>query len=244
MCPIEKGTSLSSEAFILEDMSTPSTTRTTQRLTLVTLVILALALVGFIVYRQVAPQGSATTPASGDIDVSGQPMLGQEDAPVEIAVFEDFKCPACRFFDENVFPEVKRELIDTGQARIYFLNYPFIGPDSTTAAIAGECVYNENPEAFWDYKTYVFRSQGDESEAWATPAVLADIARNNLSGLDADALQSCTADKTYAEQVSTEKAMGDAAGVQGTPSIFVDGQRLESFEFSAVQTAVKNAQAD
>ncbi len=225
-------------------MSTPRNTRTAQRLTLVTLIVLAVALVGFIVYRQVAPQTSATTPASGDLDVNGQPMLGQEDAPVEIAVFEDFKCPACQFFDENVFPEVKRELIDTGQARIYFINYPFIGPDSTTAAKAGECVYNQDPEAFWDYKTYLFRSQGPESEEWATPAFLADVARNNLPNLDADALQSCTGEDTYAEQVSSEKAMGDAAGVQGTPSVFINGQRLESFEFSAIQTAVEDAQAN
>ena len=226
-------------------MATPRTTRTAQRLTLVTLIVLALALVGFIVYRQVAPPTStAATTASGAIDVSGQPLLGQADAPVEIVAFEDFKCPACRFFDENVFPEVKRKLVDTGQAKFYFINYPFIGPDSTTAALAGECVYNQNPQAFWDYKTYVFRSQGPESQAWATPAFLAGIARDNLPDINADALQSCTADKTYAEQVSADRAMGDAAGVQGTPSVFVNGQRLSDFQFSTIQTAVESAQAN
>ncbi len=224
-------------------MSTQRTTRTAQRLTLVTLIVLAVGLVAFLVYRQVAPTPVAAA-ASGDLDLSGQPVLGQEDAPVKIAVFEDFKCPACRFFDENVFPEVKRELIDTGQARVYFLNYPFLGPDSTTAAIAGECVYNQDPEAFWDYKTFVFRSQGPESEEWATPAFLADIARNNLPGIDADALQSCIAGGTYTEQVASERSMGDAAGVQGTPSVFVDGQRLENFEFAAIQLAVEEAQAN
>ena len=55
-------------------------------------------------------------------------MLGQEDAPVEIAVFEDFKCPACQFFDAEVMPQIERELIDTGQARIYLCQLPFYRP--------------------------------------------------------------------------------------------------------------------
>ena len=224
-------------------MATSRPNRTAQRLTLVTLIVLALALAGFIVYRQVAPTQTASA-VSSDISVEGQPMLGQADAPVEIVAFEDFKCPACRYFDENVFPEVKRNLIDTGQVKFYFINYPFIGPDSATAAQAGECVFNQNPQSFWDYKTYLFRSQGPESEEWATPAFLAGVARDNLPDINADALQSCISDKTYAEQVSADRTMGDAAGVQGTPSIFVEGQRLESFQFDAIQTAVKTAQTN
>jgi len=217
-----------------------------RRLTLITLIVLALVAVGVIVYFQVAPQGNATTGTDtgtgGELDLSGQPVLGSPDAPAEIAVFEDFKCPACQFFDAEVMPQVERELVETGQARVYFLNFPFIGPDSTTAAIAGECVYEQDPAAFWDYKTFVFRAQGPESEEWATPAFLADIARNNLPGIDADALQSCIEDETYAERVAAEREMGDAAGVQGTPSVYVNGELLESFEFATIQAAVENAQ--
>lgn len=223
-------------------MATPTPTQSTaQRLTLVTLVILALGFVGFLVYRQFAPQETATVDASGEIDLTGQPMLGDENAPVAIAVFEDFKCPACQFFDAEVMPQLERELIDTGQARLYFINYPFLGPDSTTAAIAGECLHEQDPAAFWEYKTLLFRSQGPESEAWATPAFLADVARDNLPDIDADALQACTEAETYTEQVAADRAMGDAAGVQGTPSVFIDGELQESFQFADIQSAVAAA---
>lgn len=214
--------------------------KTAQRLTLVTLIALALGLVGFTAYRQVAPQAAAQN-VSSKLELDGQPLLGDPNAPVAIAVFEDFKCPACQYFDAEVMPQIERELIDTGRARFYFLNYPFIGPDSTTAAAAGECVYNQDPEAFWDFKTYVFRSQGSESEQWATPAFLADVARNNLPDLDADALQSCTEDKTFAENVAADRAMGEAAGVQGTPSVFINGQLQESFQFADIKSAVEAA---
>lgn len=219
---------------------TPNTSA--QRLTLVTLAVIALVVVGVIVYFRVAPQQSQTSSASSDIDVTDQPMLGEESAPAEIAVFEDFKCPACQFFDAEVMPQLERELIDTGQARIYFFNFPFIGADSTTAAIAGECVYRQDNAAFWDYKTFVFRSQGPESEAWATPAALAEIARANVPSIDADALQSCTEDETYAEQVSDDQAMGNSAGVSGTPTVFVNGVAMENFEFATIQEAVAAAQ--
>lgn len=222
-------------------MANPSPKASTQRLTLITLVILALIAVGVIVYFQVAPDQSSAGPSS-DIDVTDQPMLGDESAPVEIAVFEDFKCPACQFFDAEVMPQIERELITTGQARIYFFNYPFIGPDSTTAAIAGECVYRQDNAAFWDYKTFVFRSQGPEAEAWATPTALTDIARANVPSIDADALQSCIEAETHAEQVSADRAAGESAGVSGTPTVFVDGRALENFEFATVREAVASAQ--
>lgn len=223
-------------------MSHLSPNSSAQRLTLVTFIVLALIAVGAIVYFRVAPQQQATVEASGELDLTGQPRLGQEDAPVEIAVFEDFKCPACQFFDAEVMPQIERELIGTGQAKLYFLNYPFIGPDSTVAATAGECVYEQNEAAFWNYKNFVFRAQGPESQEWATPAFLTDIARNNLPAVDADALQSCIEDETYAERVASEREMGTAAGVQGTPSVFVNGERVEDFQFATIQAAVEEAQ--
>lgn len=230
-----------SSSYKLRHMANPSSKAPAQRLTLITLVVLALVIVGVIVYFQVAqPQSQAST-VSADITLTDQPVLGAEDAPVEIAVFEDFKCPACKYFDENVHPQIKRELIDTGKARIYFLNFPFIGPDSRTAALAGECVYNQNNDAFWEYKTFVFRSQGPESQEWATPAALADIARANVPAIDADAMQSCTEQATYDDQVTADYDMGNAAGVSGTPSVYVNGQKLESFDFAAIQSAVNGA---
>lgn len=222
-------------------MANPSSKAPAQRLTLITLVVLALIIVGVIVYFQVAqPQSQAST-VSTDITLTDQPVLGAEDAPVEIAVFEDFKCPSCKHFDEEIYPQVQRELVDTGKARIYFLNFPFIGPDSTTAALAGECVYNQNNDAFWKYKTFVFRSQGPESQEWATPAALADIARANVPEIDADAMQSCTEQATYSDQVNADKAMGNGAGVSGTPTVYVNGQKLASFDFASIEQAVNGA---
>lgn len=225
-------------------MANPRTTAPAQRLTLITLGVLALAILGVILYVRLAPQNTANAAASGELVLEDQPMLGQPDAPVEIAVFEDFKCPACAFFDENVLPQVERELIGTGQARMYFVNYPFLGPDSTTAAIASECAYRQDEAAFWTFKTYIFRSQGDETQEWATPARLAEIARDNVPGLDADELRTCTEEERHADVVQADRELGNRVGVQGTPTVFVDGVALEDFSFETIQAAVQNAQGN
>jgi len=212
-----------------------------QKLTLYTAVVLALLIVGVILYVQLAPQGQAA--ASGGLELEGQPALGQEDAPVQVAVFEDFKCPACAFFDENILPQLRREYVESGEARVYFLNYPFLGPDSTTAAIAGECAYQQDPDAFWDYKTYIFRSQGPESEEWATPERLAEIARTNVPQLDADALESCITEGRFEAAVEADRELGNRLDVQGTPTVFVNGEKVEDLSYEAVRSAVESALA-
>lgn len=103
--------------------------------------------------------------------------------------------------------QIINELVETGQAKMYFMNYQFIGPDSTTVGIAGECAYRQDEAAFWEYKTYTYRSQGPESDEWATPQLLADIARENVPALDADELASCL-DPDLVRQRSEARVVG------------------------------------
>ena len=102
-----------------------------------------------------------------------------------------------------------------------------------------------NPQdevAFWDYKTYVYRAQGPESEAWATPELLVDLAREYVPALDADELASCIDERRFEDAVAADYELGQQAGVDATPTVFVNGQKLESWGFEAVQAAVAAAQ--
>ena len=111
---------------------------TPQRLTLTTVIVLAVALFGLVAWQRLAPQPAAAA-FTGDFDLENQPLLGDPDAPATIVAFEDFKCPVCKAFEDDAYPRIVNELVETGQAKLYFMNYQFLGPDSTTAGIAGEC---------------------------------------------------------------------------------------------------------
>ena len=93
------------------------------------------------------------------IEYEGQPFLGEESAPVAIVEFGDYKCPACKAFDESLFPLIEQEFVETGQAKFYFMNYSFINNDSHRSAQFAETVYQElGNEKFWLSMTYCLAS--------------------------------------------------------------------------------------
>ena len=213
----------------------------TQKLTAYTAIGLIVLIVAAIVYVQFGSGQSSVIAADGNLDLGSQPSLGEEGAPVKIALFEDFKCPACGSFTQSVFPQIERQFVESGQAEVFFVNFPFLGPDSTTAAIASECVYEQDEAAFWDYKTFIFRSQGPESQEWATPELLTQLASDYLPSVNAEELRACIDERRYADRVEAESRMGSAAGVRGTPSVFVNGERVEQSDFNSVNAAVQSA---
>lgn len=219
--------------------STPSGKKNTRNLTIATAVIVIAAIIAVILFVRL---GGSSASAEGAIDYTNHPVMGDPNAPVKVAMFEDFKCPICKHFDEQVLPQLKTDYADTGKAAIYYFDFPFIGPDSTTAAIAGQCAYHQSNAAFWSYMTYLYRSQQDENEIWATSATLAQIAQLYVPDIQLSQFKTCIDNKTYAEAVSSDKALGNRLNVRGTPTIFVNGKEVSS-TYAAVSQAIDRALA-
>lgn len=79
------------------------------------------------------------------IDVTGQPSLGEKDAPVTVVEFGDFKCPSCKTWSEKIYPKLVNDYIETGQVKFSFVSVLFHGEESTLASIAAESVYERTP---------------------------------------------------------------------------------------------------
>jgi protein-disulfide isomerase len=205
-----------------------------QRLTIITAVVLVLAIVGFIIFNRTRPASADQTtapetvaaPDPSKLSYEGQPSMGDPNAPIKLAMFEDFKCPACKNFEDIVWPKLEREYIDSGKVQAFFI-YQQIIPNSTVAGVAGECVFEQNPDLFWDYKTIVYRSQEDERQDWATANKMVELAKTYVPDINADELSTCLSENRYADRIEADKAMGEAIGVQGTPSLFVNGQLVQ-----------------
>ncbi|QLG10637.1 thioredoxin domain-containing protein [Deinococcus sp. D7000] len=195
--------------------------------TLVAVVLIALALFA------VRDKPAAGAGLSADFNLAEVPYMGQADAPVNVVVVEDFKCPACKQFEATVEPELKSKYVDTGKAKMYTLLWPFLAEaarlptdDSKLAAQAALCVYDEGGnDAFGRYKSILFRAQGDESTVWANKSRLKELA-TNVEGIDQGKFATCLDTDATAARVDAMEKQASDAGVNSTPTVFVNGKQV------------------
>lgn len=188
----------------------------TRRLIWFTTVGLLLVLI--IVVLSIQPKAKAAS-----FDYANLPVLGSADAPVKVLEFGDFQCPACKNINELIKPELVKDYIDQGKVAFYFMNLPFIGADSTTAALAAQSVYHQSNDAYWTYFDAIYEHQGAENAGWATAEFLVDLAKQLELPIDYELLQKDIAEATYQSEVEEQFAQGNKLGVDSTPTFFING---------------------
>lgn len=187
--------------------------------------------------------GSQLMPSSSSqqsFDLEGQPVLGNPDANVTIVEFGDYQCPYCQMFEQQIFPQLNNEYIKTGKAKFVFINYAFLGQDSTEAAVAAECVYEQDEEQFWDFHHALYDNQGAEHSGWVTPELVMSVARNSTDNVDYDQLRSCIDNRATSGAVQADNNIAASHGVTGTPTVFVNGKKINRWNnYNALKAAIE-----
>jgi len=152
------------------------------------------------------------------IDLTGQPTLGEDDAKITIIEFSDFQCPYCSKAANGPVKQVITEYVDTGKAKLVFMNYPLgFHQYAQVAAEASECA-NEQGK-FWILHDKIFENQASLSKenlvAWAKELKL-----------DMNMFNGCLNDNKYVQEVQNDMAVAQAVGVQGTPSFLINGNLI------------------
>ena len=122
--------------------------------------VAGLALVGAILFfnqPKVAPVSVSPASAPAGIPSTGH-ILGNAAAPVTIDLFEDFQCPACSQWGQNVFPTLAHNELASGRAKIVFHAFAFIGQESKDAGRAAWAA--EQQGRFWDMWATLYANQG------------------------------------------------------------------------------------
>ncbi|MDB5052629.1 MAG: bdbD [Bacilli bacterium] len=166
----------------------------------------------------------ANQPTKGiAFDYANQPVLGQANAPVKVVEFGDLKCPQCKAFETNIYPQFKKDYIDTGKVQLYFINDSFI-PGSMTPAIAGESIFHQNKDAFWPFYEAIYQNQGEETADWATSDYLVNLAKTEKLPIDFDLLKKDIDNQVYDKTVKADNALANKVHVIGTPTLFINGK--------------------
>jgi len=169
----------------------------------------------------------STNPFKPEIDklkTDLQPSFGTPGAPVVLVEFSDFECPMCKE-EAKVLRDNLLSAYPT-QVRFYFEEFPLdsLHPWARAAAIAGRCIFRQNANAFWDYHDWIFAHQ-DEIKPENLKEKVLDFAKDKQ--LDILQLTRCMDNKETAADVEKAQAMGKEVGVGATPTLFINGRKLE-----------------
>ena len=155
-------------------------------------------------------------PLRFDVNASGRPFLGPASAPVVLVEFSDFQCPYCK----NSSMTLKEVLKQYGsKVRLVYRQFPLsnIHPNAQRAAEASLCAAAQNH--FWEMHDLLFQGQNSLKEE-----DLKDKA--GKLGLDTNAFNACLASTRYDTLIHDDIRAGSAAGVDGTPALFINGRFL------------------
>ncbi len=160
--------------------------------------------------------------------------LGRDTAAVTVIEYGDFQCPVCGRFERDTFPTIRREYVDTGRVRWVFRHFPLrnIHPQAESAGRAAECAAQQGK--FWEYHSQLFANQSALGDADLT-------AYGNAAGLNIAAFDACRASDAVAARVQRDVDSGLALGVAGTPTFFINGERLTGFRSVEVFRATLDA---
>ena len=189
--------------------------------------VVAIVVAAILIVPSLLPAGDVTTVEPGTWPKEAGRSLGDENAPVKIEVYEDFQCPSCKNYTADVEPQVIQDLVATGKVYYTFRHFPFLDDgsvrkESDQAANASMCAAAQN--RFWDYKKILFANwNGENQGAFADNRL---VAFAETLGLDTDAFNKCFQADSYHDEIAADLAAGRMKGVQGTPSVFVNGEHI------------------
>lgn len=173
-----------------------------------------------------------------NVGVGNYPIRGNANAKVTVIEFADFRCPFCEEWFQTIEPNLIKDYVNTGKIQFAWRNYAFLGPASVLAANAGECANEQNQ--FWAFHDYMYQHQPDESDtSMYTVDNLSQIAGN--LGMNQSQFQSCLSSKKYNNLVTKDMTEGQAAGVSGTPTTFINGVSIVgAVPYSQIKAAIDN----
>ncbi len=188
------------------------------------------------------------------IDTQGRPVRGNPNAKVTIVNFDDFQCPYCARMHQELFPGIFDQYKD--KIKIIYVDYPLaqIHPWATHAAVDANCLLSRasgsaNDDAYWDFADRVHSSQqsiGASHDVKQSGTELDKITRDVATkhSIKLDALNACIA-KDDKAAVDKSVAKGDALGISSTPTLFINGEKVEgAMPEEVVKQAIDQALKD
>ncbi len=206
-------------------------------------VLLIGGLLGFGIWMNREVDYEVNEPAAATTDTHAV-QIG--DGPVQIDLYIDYMCPACKQFEETYAADLQR-WVDEGTVTVNY--HPIAILDrlsqgtrySTRAGAAAVCAADTGQQEYLDYTLALYAAQPAENTRGLDDDELVRIGTEEV-GLD-EKWAACVEDETYRGWLDEGTAAAtNEQGVTGTPTAIVDGRLVDSATFAeSVEAAITTA---
>lgn len=183
------------------------------------------------------PAGGETTGAqqadAGYLEVvsfseeNGSVVIGNPDADVELIEYASLTCGHCKDFHIDVLSRIKADYIATGKVKFVFQEFP---TPPIEIALAGFSLARCSGESgYLGFLDDFFASQDDiftSGRAGTIEQTLKDIGERH--GVKESEFENCITNQNYRRAVSESVDYGHSQDVNSTPSLFLDGKKLDT----------------
>src|SRR5206468_475518 len=151
--------------------------------------------------------------------------------PSEFPNYDDFECPYCSRMHQTLFPQLLKEYGD--RVTFIYKDFPLaeIHPWAIHAAVDANCLASQNNDAYWDFADYIHANQTEVNSEKSRDGQFGALDRlamvqGQKHNVDGAKLQSCVkAQKDEAVRASVKE--GSTLGVEATPTLFVNGEKID-----------------
>ncbi len=187
----------------------------------------AVIIAALLIIPSLQPAGDIVTITPHERPMVDGRAMGDPNAPVTIEVYEDFQCPACKTFSEQIEPQVVDTYVATGEVYYIFRHFPFLDDraprnESDQAANASMCARDEN--RFWDYHDILFDNLNGEKQGAFSDNSLVTFAE--ALGLGMESFNQCFVANWKNDETDADLLSGRDSGVTGTLSVFINGRMI------------------
>ncbi len=187
-------------------------------------VLTVLVVAGIVVFgsRSDVPKIEAKAVESPELARSDSLSIGPADAKATLVEFGDFQCPACA----SANPGLKQLVADYGdKIRFVFRHYPLaMHANAQLAARAAEAA--DKQQQFWAMNALLYERQNEWAFQLKPEGTFVKFAKE--LGLDEHAFKQDLTNPALAERIAQDMGDGDALGVDATPTLYLNGEKLGS----------------
>tara|TARA_Y100001954_G_scaffold161545_1_gene171544 strand:- start:2 stop:655 length:654 start_codon:yes stop_codon:yes gene_type:complete len=165
-------------------------------------------------------------------ELEGDHIISLGEPNNTIIEYASMTCPHCSDFHGNIFPKIKEELINTGRVKYTFRDFP-LDPFAMAGTLIANCVSDDK---YFDVINVLLKTQ----QKWIEKGYQGIISIAKNFGLTVSEIEQCLSNKKLIKLIESNMSLAsNSFGITGTPTVFVNGKRIQPLEYENILNEIK-----